>query len=147
MRARRIWLLVLILSAGAGVAVKAYRMDLSPASLPSGGQDSMMLDRRISTLEQRLYSIESRISSLEQRALTPVRPAPNPTLRDPEIDRLRSELELLRLRVRELECGVLRLDERTLPANVKEARKRAGAQPQDPCRQEPNAPVQLSTRR
>jgi hypothetical protein len=147
MRAIRVWLLLLILCAGACAAVMAYRKAPSPDASPSVAQDSMMLDRRISTLEQRLYSIESRISSLEQRALTSGRAAPSPTLRDPEIDRMRSELELLRLRTRELECGVLRLDERTLPASVKEARRRAGAQTQDPCRQDANAPVQLSTRR
>ena len=107
-------------------------------------QDTLILERRLSTLEQRLYGIESNISRLEQQLYTAQRSTPSPVSpqasRDPEVSLLRSEVELLKGRVRELECGVVHLDERTLPAS-----KRRAA-PKDVCRQNLDAPVQLSMR-
>jgi hypothetical protein len=137
------WVLAVCIALAA--AAQAYRAKPSPNIMAAASQDVISLDRRISQLEQRLYSTESNISRLEQQISISQRPAPpQASQRDPDIDLLRSELERVKLRVRELECGVVHIDERTLPATAKESRKRAGAQSNDPCRQNPETPVRLS---
>ena len=108
-------------------------------------QDVRTLDRRISLLEQRLYSIESSISRLQQSALSQREPISQPGVRDPEINLIRGEIQSLQLRLNELECGLIKLDERTT-ISVRDTRKRAGAKPTDPCRLNPDAPLRLSTR-
>jgi len=146
MRIIRIGLWILAFLAVVATAVEAYKS--KPSSQPPviGAQDAVSLDRRIGSLEQRFYTIESSISRLEQQAMMAGRSTSSQTAHDPEIDRLRSEVELLNARVRELECGVAHLDERTLSAAAKEARKRAGAQSKDPCRLDAETPVRLSAR-
>lgn len=145
------WVLVsIVVCGGIAVAARGYTAKSSTDSTPPVAQDAGFLDRRISTLEQRFYSMESRMSRLEQQMSIAQRAVPAPTsgqnTRDHEIDLLRNEAELLKVRVGELECGILRLDERTLPENAKEARRRVGAQPTDPCRANTQAPVKLSMR-
>jgi uncharacterized coiled-coil protein SlyX len=126
--------------------VEAYRGKTSSEPVAVGAQDVGVLDRRLSMLEQRLYLIESSISRLQQQSIGSGRPGPSQPMRDPELDRLRGEVELLNARVRELECGVAHLDERTMSATAKAARNRAGAQSKDPCRLDPETPVRLSSR-
>jgi hypothetical protein len=101
-------------------------------------QDPASLDRRISMLEQRLYSIESNISRLQQYATTQ-RPSQvtSPGASDRDITLLQEEIQRLTLRLGEVECGVLKLDERTTTPRKKSA---------DPCRQNPDAPLRLATR-
>lgn len=113
----------------------------------AGPQDLLMLDRRISTIEQRIYSFESRLNQMEQQIRLSQRtpepaPAPAPVNESVELKLLRSELELLASRIRLIECGVVQLDERTLPERVREARKKAG-QPADSCRANPDNPIQF----
>jgi predicted nucleic acid-binding Zn-ribbon protein len=143
--AKPYWLLIILICAAIGLTAKAYK---TAAANDSAAQDVISLDRRLSTLEQRLYTIESSISRLEQQAITYGRstPTPPPNLRDPEVNRLLSEVETLKGRVRELECAVVHIDERTLSASTKEAQKRAGAQSKDPCRLNPETAVRLSMR-
>jgi hypothetical protein len=140
------WVLVLVICAGMGVAAKAYRVGLSNEPRPPAVQDVMNLDRRIGSLEQRFYALESVVRRLEQQALISERRAPAQPTRDPEIDSLRSEVEILKGRIRELECAAVHLDERTLSASAKEARRGAEARAKDPCRLNPEAPVRLSMR-
>ena len=112
----------------------------SSTNAAAPAQDVMSLDRRISALEQRLYLIESNINQLQQRVQYPQHPPVSPTpTRDPENDRLQSEMSLLQSRLGEVECGLLKLDERTLPAAAR-------AKSNDPCRAQPNTPVRLSSR-
>jgi hypothetical protein len=108
-------------------------------------QDAVYLDRRISMLETRLNTIESSVRTLEQQAMMSRSTAGQPA-RDPEITLLRSELEILMARMRELDCGLAHIDERTLSASAKEAKRRT-QQAQDPCRLNPETPIQLSPRR
>jgi uncharacterized protein YlxW (UPF0749 family) len=108
-------------------------------------QDVMILDRRISSLEQRFFSLESSINQLQQQYMASRSSPASPNTRNPEIDRLRSEILLLEQRIREVECGVVKLDERTLPASARESR-RAERQGNDPCRLRPETPLQLSSR-
>ena len=145
MRTRTV-LRVIAFCAVIGAAALAYSGMRSAEGAAAGAQDPIQLDRRISMLEQRLYSIESRISSVEQQVIVAQRSTPSQAGRDPLVDLLRSEVEALKIRIREIECGLVHVDERTLPAAEKDARKRAGARPSDPCRLDPETPVKLSTR-
>ena len=145
MKERWHWALVIVVCVALGAAAKS-----STDPTPPMAQDTVVLDRRLNMLEQRFYSMESRMSRLEQQMsmLQRVVPAPTPTqpMRDPMTDLLRNEVESMKVRIGELECGILRLDERTLSVATKEARRRAGPQPKDPCRLNVEAPVKLSMR-
>ena len=136
------WLALIGISLIIGMTAKSYLARAATETSPQ--QDNLILERRISTVEQRLYTIESNITRLEQQLYTTQRSTPSPISpqpqRDPEITTLRNELELLKGRVRELECGVVHLDERTLPASKRHSTTK------DVCRQNLDAPVQLSMR-
>jgi len=106
-------------------------------------QDVMSLDRRLSAFEQRLYVMESHINQLQQQMQYAQRQPATSSGRDPEVDRLRLELNLLQSRLAEVECALLKLDERTLPAAARAAQSKTT----EPCRLQPNTPVQLSIRR
>jgi uncharacterized protein YlxW (UPF0749 family) len=123
----------------AAVIVQVNKTSTANAAAPA--QDVMSLDRRINSFEQRLYILESHINQLQQQMQYAQR-QPSPSgARDPEVERLRLEVNLLQARLAEIECGVKKLDERTLPAAA-----RASQKPTDPCRLQPNTPVQLSNR-
>jgi len=112
----------------------------------TGLQDVRTLDRRISSLEQRLYSIEVNINRLEQSAISQRTPALQSGARDQEMTLLRGEFQTLLLRLSEIECGLVKLDERTITASVREARKGAGPKTADPCRINAATPLRLSNR-
>ncbi|MFY9607359.1 MAG: hypothetical protein WAU45_01930 [Blastocatellia bacterium] len=136
--------LFLVLCGVIAMQVAGNRQSTSASGIEP--QDAAYLDRRISLLENRLGSIESSLRMLGQQAMSQ-RSAPTQPTRDPEVALLRSEVAILNARVRELECGLVHLDERTLSATAKEARKRMNASANDPCRLNPETSVQLSTRR
>ena len=119
----------------------AHLNKTSSASAALPAQDVMALDRRISAFEQRLYIMESHINQLEQQIQYAQRQPATSTTRDPEAERLRLEVNLLQARLAEIECGVKKLDERTLPQAVRATRKTT-----DPCRLQPNTPVELPIR-
>lgn len=131
---------------GAGTSTTDYRG--RAIEVPAEGpQDATYLDRRISMLETRLSSIESSLRSVQQQAMASERSGATQPARDPEVMLLRSEVEILNSRLRELECALVRLDERTLSTAARDARKRTAAQSSDPCRVNPDTPIQLSPRR
>jgi hypothetical protein len=142
----RFGVLALVIFAVAATGREVYRTGTVVRTAAAGSQDVVSLNHRISLLEQRFYTVESRINNLEQEAIMARRAPSGQTPRDPEVDRLRGELELLKRRASELECGLVQLDERTLPASSREARAKAGEQPKDPCRLKNQSPVHLSTR-
>lgn len=107
-------------------------------------QDVRSLDRRISLLEQRFYSIELSINRL-QSVLSQRSPVPSPSARNQEINLMREEIHKLSLRLSEIECGLIKLDERT-GGSVGDTRRSARAKPVDPCRLNPVTPLHLSTR-
>jgi hypothetical protein len=147
MRVTTRMLSMLLLSALLGMAIGDYRERTSSAYAGGSAQDAAYLDRRISTLEIRLSTIESGLRTLQQQAMSSQRMPQEQSNRDPETSLLRSELELLKSRLREIECGLVHLDERTLSATAREAQRRMSGQSTDPCRLNPEAPVQLSPRR
>jgi hypothetical protein len=106
-------------------------------------QDPASLDRRISLVEQRLFLIESSITRLQQSAITQRLPSPEPSSRERQIILLNEDLQKLSLRVSELECGLVKVDERT---TVRDSARRTETKPADPCRLNPATPIRLSTR-
>ena len=108
-------------------------------------QNVTRIESRLNQLEQRIYSIESSIRGLEQQSrlsgVTAGRSA-----RDPEIGLLRTEVEALRLRLAEVECGLAKVDERTLTAAAREARRKSVGGAGDPCRLDADAPLRLPSR-
>ena len=108
------------------------------ATIHAETQDPASLDRRISMIEQRFFQLESRINRLEQ-VVVAQRSAQVPSGRDQEVELMRQEIEGLKLRLNEIDCGLVKLDERTTPANARKAND-------DQCRLNPNSPLRLSTR-
>jgi len=104
-------------------------------------QDPGSLDRRLSLLEQRFYSIESSISRLQQYVATQRPSVPQPSTSDRDLILMREEVQRLELRMAEVECGLIKLDERTTPA----ARRNPTAKSNDPCRLNPDQSLRLST--
>jgi len=109
-------------------------------------QTDRVLESRLNVMEQRFYGIESRLNRVEQLASRPSVAAPTSTDRSAEIQFLRSQIDSLRTRIGELECAVLKLDERTLTAAARARRQSAGASLADKCRLDSSTPVQLSAR-
>ena len=103
-------------------------------------QDSIRLESRINQLETRLYTIEASIRSVEQRSAMAA--SSRSGLSQDDLVRLRADIQTLQLRLQENECALARLDERTLSP----AMRRKSGRP-DPCRANPDAPLQLSDRR
>ena len=129
--------LVIVLCAVIGLVASSSRG--SSATAP---QDVSSLDRRLSLLEQRFYSIESSISRLQTYVASQRPPVSQPITSDRDVILMREELQRLTLRVTELECGLSKLDERTTPAS----RRNAAGKSDDPCRQNVDTPVRLSSR-
>jgi predicted RNase H-like nuclease (RuvC/YqgF family) len=136
--------LVIVLCAGIGIMANVYPGRNSSA-LEETTQDVGSLDRRITSIEQRIYSIESSISRLQQLALSERSRASQPIPRDQEIDLVRADIQRLQLRLNEVECGLLKLDERTA-VSVRDNLKSPGPKTVDPCRLNPSTPLRLSTR-
>jgi hypothetical protein len=134
----------IVLCAVIGIMANVYP-GKSTLGLEETTQDVISLDRRISSIEQRLYSIESNISRLQQSAYSSRSPAPQPSARDQEINLIRGDIQTLQLRLNEIECGLVKLDERTA-VSVHENRTSGAPKTTDPCRLNPGTPLHLSTR-
>lgn len=113
-------------------------------------QSSIMLEQRLNQVEQRFNFIESRLSRLESESRSPTTPLGTSraetelTLLKAQMDTMRADIDSLRVRTGELECAVLKLDERTLTASERAGRRRGGSS--EPCRTNPGSPVTLSAR-
>lgn len=153
---------------GRGLKLSAFALFLTVATLigwswigpqkadlvqPVSAQTDVMLERRLSQVEQRFYYIESRLNQIENQSrypgIVPGASSTNPIqlgqLRT-EMDTLRTQLDSLRSRVGEVECGLLKLDERTLSQAAREARRRSSAGAAEPCRTDTASPLKLSVR-
>jgi hypothetical protein len=109
-------------------------------------QQDPFLNSRINQIEQRFNSIETRINRLEQQPRFSEITPPTALNRDTEINLMRSQIETLQLRIAELECGLVKLDERTLTASARQARNKTNSNENDRCRLNSNTPLQLSAR-
>ena len=123
---------VVVVQSGRGMAVE---------NEASAMQDPASLDRRISMLEQRFYTLESSMNRLQQY-VTSQRQAPSTSdVSDRELTLLSQEIQRLHLRLTEVECGLVKLDERTASA-----RRSGEPKSTDPCRVNPGSPLRLSAR-
>jgi hypothetical protein len=105
-------------------------------------QTDPFLSRRVDMIEQHLYTLESRLNQVSTS-----RPSTMPSLPSilqNDVDTLRTSIDGLRIRLGEVECGVLKLDERTLTAAQRRT-TRAGAS-SDRCRTDFATPIMLSSR-
>jgi hypothetical protein len=92
---------------------------------PPPPQDAIRLEARINQLEQRLYTIETSVRTIEQQsrlAATSGRGGVSPD----DLVLLRSEIQALQLRLADDECGLAKLDERTLSPAMRDARRKSG---------------------
>jgi chaperonin cofactor prefoldin len=106
-------------------------------------QQDPFLNNRINQIERQFNSIETRISRLEQQSRFPG-VAPQTSLnRDAEFNQMRSQVESLQFRIDALECGLVKLDERTLTTTAKQARRKANPNETDRCRLDSNIPLQF----
>ena len=136
-----------------GAAVVAYWALVgifggSSVTTVSAQQTDPFLSRRVDQVEQRIYQLESKIDRVEQEARRPAVTAPTISggNNDADIRFLRAELESVRTRLGEAECGLLRVDERTLTAAAKAARKKAVVGGTENCRLNQGAAIELSAR-
>jgi uncharacterized coiled-coil protein SlyX len=136
--------LTIVLGAAIVLMASVYTGKSSSGVEATTTQDVGSLDRRISLLEQRLFSIESSINRLQQVVVSQRSTAPVSTARDQELTLMREEIQRLGLRLTEVECGLLKLDERTaVPARNT---RKSETPPSEPCRLNPGTPLRLSSR-
>jgi chromosome segregation ATPase len=131
--------LVLIVGLGFLTVSSAARSEFSSAPQ----QDVIRLETRMNQLEQRLYAIDSNMRNLEQQVRLAGSSARGSGAAD-DAARLRLELQALQQRLAEHECALAKLDERTLSAAMRAARRKSGPAANDPCRLNVDTPVQLS---
>ena len=114
----------------------------SSGATTAHAQTDPFLSRRVDMIEQHLYTLESRLNQVSTS-----RPSTMPSLPSilqNDVDTLRTSIDGLRIRLGEVECGVLKLDERTLTAAQRRT-TRAGAS-SDRCRADFGTPIMLSSR-
>ena len=111
---------------------------------PTPQQDVIRLDARISQLEQRFYTIENTLRTLEQQSRMSGMSGRGAAVTPEDIATLRSEIQTLQVRVMEDECGLAKLDERTLTPAAREARHKAAGS--DPCRLNFDLPLRPPSR-
>lgn len=110
-------------------------------------QQDPFLSQRLNRIEQQFTTLENRLSRLEQAARFPTTTPGLSTESDTDRRFFQSQFEVLQLRMAEVECGLLQVDERTLSATARQARKASGGKGEnDICRLTPNVPVALSAR-
>lgn len=139
------WMLVLACVAGlAFVTVfriaSAARTDNDPAAQ----QDVLRLETRINQLEQRLYTIEASLRTLETQSRIGSLPSRQGSQQD--LSLLTTTIQTLQLRLAEDECGLAKLDERTLSPAMRQARQRSSGTRTDPCRLSVETPLRLPER-
>lgn len=144
----QLFLSVFLISGAAG-AVIYYGFSsvlIDSVTITASAQQDPFLPQRINRIEQRLDVIETTVNRLEQATRVPSIAQGRSGTSETEIRLLRSEIETLQIRLAEAECGLVKLDERTLADTVRGSRKKSGTGEIDRCRFNPDAPLQLSAR-
>src|SRR5687767_11822108 len=103
----REWLINIFAVAGLGVLV--YGAFVQFFSDPVSAQSDRFLEQRINQIEQRFYTIESRLNRIESESRTSATRPQLPLSSTPEVELqyMRTQLDALRTRVGEAECGLL----------------------------------------
>jgi uncharacterized coiled-coil protein SlyX len=126
----------------------------SDVTTTAHAQTDFALQRRVDMIEQRFYMMESRLNSLEQQSRYQSSTSPSSSVRtDSELSSLRTQLELMRAqmdtlnrRLADVECGLLKVDERTLTQAARDMRRRGREDENEPCRLNPSTAIRLSSR-
>jgi len=134
------WVAIVILGA---IVIVNFGRGVVVENEAAAMQDPASLDRRISMLEQRFYALESSINRLQQfvSSQRSAESSPSSNVSDRELMLLSQDLQRLQLRLTEVECGLVKLDERTVTA-----RRSGEPRSTDPCRANPGTPLRLSAR-
>jgi hypothetical protein len=127
------------------VLLTVFRMSRVDSD-PTPAQDVIRLETRLNQLEQRLYTMESSIRNIEQQSRIASATSRSSAVSADDLSQLITQLQALQVRVMEDECALAKLDERTLSAAMRDARRKSGA-PADPCRNSFEAPLRLPERR
>ena len=135
------WRALLAAGLAALALVVLFRIALAANSAPPPQQDVIRLETRLNQLEQRLYQIDTNIRNLEQQSRLG---ATSRGGSSQDVELLRSQIQTLQLRLIEDECALAKLDERTLSAAMRNARRQSGRT--DPCRSNVDAPLRLPDR-
>jgi hypothetical protein len=144
---QKIWAAARNLAAVAGLAMLVYNGIVgifgSSGATTVHAQTDPFLSRRVDMLEQRLYSLESRITSMPSQVQQPmISSLPSTTQND--VNFLRTQMDGMRIRLGEVECGLLKLDERTLAAAQRRTNHTGSSS--DRCRDNFGTPIMLSAR-
>ena len=135
------WLMALILGVYLSAAGVSGHLGTNPAVVEGATyQDPAGLDRRVSMLEQRIFIIEASIRRLEQQVT--MRPTLQPDQTSAETVVLRNEVARLRSEMQLVQCALAKLDERTLPPELRLNRDQNNSY-KDPCRTKPETPLQF----
>lgn len=142
-RRYRRWTSVAALVTVALGMIAIFRISLAAGNEvgPAPQQDIIRLEHRLTQLEQRLFTMENNLRFLEQQWRTSGAGAARSVSPD-DFARLRLEVNALEQRLAEHECGLAKLDERTLSPAMRAARQKAMGS--DLCRQNVDTPLQFS---
>ena len=134
----------LILALGLG-SISVLRITAATRTDPGlrQQQDVLRIEGRITQLEQRLYALETSVRTLEQSRISGMARGAG----QDDVALLRAELQVLQRRLAVDECGLVKLDERTLPDETRAERRKAAGAGTDPCRMNVDTPLQLPDRR
>lgn len=132
-----------------GIGTVVYILTIVSGGLTTtvSAQQDPFLSQRISQIEQRITSLETRLYRVEQDSRLPAVTMPRQIEKndDTEYRLLSSQLQTLYLQLAEVECGLVKLDERTLTATARSARKKMPGDGER-CRLDPNTPLEIIVR-
>jgi hypothetical protein len=112
---------------------------------PPAQQEVIRLETRINQLEQRLYSMETSLRTLETQSR--VGSVAGRDVNQQDLSLLTATIQALQLRLAEDECGLAKLDERTLSPAMRRSRQESSGTRTDPCRLSVDTPLRLPERR
>ena len=127
-------------SASVAAPAPASVAPAAPALANEPQQEVIRLETRINQLEQRLYGIETSLRTLEQQSRLSQSSRGGASAQDLAL--LQSQIQALQLRLADDECGLARLDERTLSPAMRTARRQSAGRT-DPCRTNVESPIRL----
>ena len=138
------WQVMVLVCVIAAAVLMVFRISAAApeaaASAVEPQQEVIRLETRVNQLEQRLYGIETSIRTLEQQSRLATTRGGGVSAQDVAL--LQSQLQALQLRLAEHECGLAKLDERTLSPAMRNARRQSAGRP-DPCRANVESPLRL----
>jgi hypothetical protein len=108
---------------------------------PDPQQDVIRLESRLTQLEQRLYGLETSVRTLEQQSR--LSNVSSRAVSAEDVLRLQADIQTLQRRIIDDECGLAKLDERTLSSAMRDARRSSGVVNRDPCRYNYESPLRL----